>query len=228
MCAIKDTFIVAGASYKLRLVARSSALRCCPCAAAGGWSGTSSLRDVHVFDVGTCVWSEVETKGIAWNGWAGSVFALANDGASLLVFGGHSASQVMRLLVLVRQYLCNRMWFCVRKQRGHGDPASDDERVSHLQRRLELLDFTAYRGMPPRIIAAFLLLIEHAHPRSCSHTRKDAHTFLVSCWRGAGVSAAGVRECLRCCTRVECRSQRRVILSIIGFWWLSERRCSGA
>ncbi len=67
-------------------------------AAAGGWSGAAALRDVHAFDIRTCAWSEVEAKGVSWNGWAGSVFAMANDGVSLLVFGGHSASQVLILL----------------------------------------------------------------------------------------------------------------------------------
>lgn len=62
--------------------------------AAGGWNGVSSLRDVHVFDIHSCAWSEVETKGVTWNGWSGSAFALAHDGVSLLVFGGHSSSQV--------------------------------------------------------------------------------------------------------------------------------------
>jgi hypothetical protein len=55
----------------------------------------SSLCDVHVFHIVPSTWTQTDTKGIAWSGWAGSVFALANDGLSLLVFGGHSASQVL-------------------------------------------------------------------------------------------------------------------------------------
>jgi hypothetical protein len=52
------------------------------------------LSDVHLFDLRSCAWSEVQAKGVTWSGWAGSAFALAGDGVSLLVFGGHSASQV--------------------------------------------------------------------------------------------------------------------------------------
>ena len=77
----------------------------CPPPAAGGWNGVSSLRDVHVFDVPSCAWSEVETKGVTWNGWAGSSFALAHDGVSLLVFGGHSSSQVRQFQRFVARAL---------------------------------------------------------------------------------------------------------------------------
>jgi hypothetical protein len=91
MCSARDTVIVAGASYTSRAFASfAHSAR----ASAGGWNGVSSLADVHVFDVRSCTWSETETKGVTWNGWAGSAFALASDGVSVLVFGGHSASQV--------------------------------------------------------------------------------------------------------------------------------------
>jgi len=69
----------------------------CPPPAAGGWNGVSALRDVYVFDIHSCAWSEAETKGVTWNGWSGSAFALAHDGVSLLVFGGRSSSQVRQL-----------------------------------------------------------------------------------------------------------------------------------
>ena len=61
---------------------------------------------MHAFDIRTCAWSEVEAKGVTWNGWAGSVFAPAFDGVSLLVFGGHSASQVPQLLL----FAATRIW----------------------------------------------------------------------------------------------------------------------
>jgi hypothetical protein len=80
-------------------VARCVFHRChCQLSASGGWNGVASLRDVHVFDIHSCAWSAVETKGVTWNGWSGSAFALANDGVSLLVFGGHSSSQVRPFL----------------------------------------------------------------------------------------------------------------------------------
>lgn len=71
MCGVRDTIVI-----------------------AGGWNGVSSLADVHVYDLRSCSWSETETKGVTWNGWAGPAFALASDGVSLLVFGGHSSSQM--------------------------------------------------------------------------------------------------------------------------------------
>jgi hypothetical protein len=86
-----------------------------PTVTAGGWNGVASLRDVHSFDVGSSAWSEVETKGITWSGWAGAAFGLASDGVSLLVFGGHSPSQVMQPVLFSGHFLTS---------------APDDKRVS--------------------------------------------------------------------------------------------------